>query len=171
MSTLICSKISALKPFCPKSNYRKTYYVSSGSKQRASAITQQHAKMHMFHEIPNERTTSYPQQPDKDSAFCHRPTFSTKPKSQTEPNKCDLQKLKDSLILKNDCRSDPPLNHLVHMIYQSAYTLQHCSRWDWKKETHKKIFTASFKFPTLRGTWPHTIPKTVPTQDSKCALT
>jgi hypothetical protein len=27
--------------------------------------------------------------------------------------------------------------HLVHMIYQSAYTLQHYSRWDWKKHTSR----------------------------------
>jgi len=140
MSTLICSKISALKPFCPKSNYRKTYYVSSGSKQRASAITQQHAKMHMFHEIPNERTTSYPQQPDKDSAFCHRPTF----KHKTQVTHCTVSK---KIHL-----STP---HLVHKIYQSAYTLQHC------------IFQIS-NIPGYMAA--HTIPKTVPTQDSKCVL-
>jgi len=144
MSTLICSKISALKPFCPKSNYRKTYYVSSGSKQRASAITQPHAKPSAAHvsrdakRLTNERQA--PQQPDKDSAFCHRPTF----KHKTQVTHCTVSK---KIHL-----STP---HLVHKIYQSAYTLQHC------------IFQIS-NIPGYMAA--HTIPKTVPTQDSKCVL-
>jgi len=129
--------------FYPKSNYLKTYYVfqwKQATIQCNHSIARKNAHVSRDPKrLTNERQAT-PRQPDKDSAFCHRPTF----KHKTQVTHCTVSK---KIHL-----STP---HLVHKIYQSAYTLQHC------------IFQIS-NIPGYMAA--HTIPKTVPTQDSKCVL-